>query len=108
MKQLPEIEKIDSKKEVSCQKRTIYNGRRKSVNFKADTDNLNIVAYRYRNNLYPNNNEIVVKLTEYQSLLVKRVYQLSYSDLFFNRCIVLDETTVHKENNHRQEWMFSF
>ena len=86
----------------------MYNGRRKSVNFKADTDNLNIVVYRYRNNLYLKDNEIDVKLTEYQSLLVKRVYQLSYCDIFFKRCIVLDETTVHKENNFRQHRMFYF
>ena len=52
MQQLPDIEKTDSKKEISCLKWTIYNGRRKvCVNFQTDTDKLNIVVYRYRNNL---------------------------------------------------------
>ena len=72
MQQLPDIEKTDSKEKISCLKWTIYNGRRKvCVNFQTDTDKLNIVVYRYRNNLYLKNNEIDLKLTEYQSLLAK-------------------------------------
>ena len=52
MQQLPDIEKTDSEKEISCLKWTIHNGRRKvCVNFQTDTDKLNIVVYRYRNNL---------------------------------------------------------
>ena len=94
--QLPDVEKTDSKKEVSCLKWTIYIGRRKvCVNFHTDTDKLNIVVYRYRNNLYLKDNEVDLKLTEYQSLLVKRIYLLSYIDILYKRCIVLDETTVH-------------
>ena len=67
MQQLPDI-KIDSKKETSCLKWTIYNGREVCVNFKTDTDNLNIVVYHYRNNLYLKDNEIDLKLTEYVTL----------------------------------------
>ena len=96
MQQLPEIEKTDSKEEISCLKWTIYNGRRKvCVNVQTDTDKLNIVVYRYRNNLYLKDNELDLKLSEYQSLLAKRVYLLSCIDIFYKRCIVLDETTVH-------------
>ena len=96
MQQLPDIEKTDSKQEISCLKGAIYNGRRNlCVNFQTDTDKLNIVVYRYRNNLYLKDNEIDLKLTEYQPLLAKRVYLLSYNDIFYKRCIVLDETTVH-------------
>ena len=51
MQQLPEIEKVDAENEISCLKWTIYNVRRKVViSFKTDTDKLNIVVYRYRNN----------------------------------------------------------
>ena len=97
MQQLPDIEKTDSKAEISCLKGTIYNGRRKvCVNFQTDTDKLNIAVYRYRNNLYLKDDEIDLKMTEYQSLLAKRIYLLSYLDIFYKRCIVLDETTVHK------------
>ena len=47
MQQLPEIEKVDSKNEISCLNWTIYNGRRKVyIGFKTDMDNLNIVVYR--------------------------------------------------------------
>ena len=96
MQQLPDIEKTDSKEELSCLKWTIDNGRRKvCVNFQTDTDKLNIVVYRYRNNLYLKDNELDLKLTEYQSLLAKRVYLLIYIDIFYKRCIVLDETTIH-------------
>ena len=96
MQQLPDNEGTDSKKEVSCLKWTIYNGRRKvCVNFQTDTDKLKIVVHRYRNNLYLKDNSIDLKLIEYQSLLAKRVYLLSYIDIFYKRCIVLDETTVH-------------
>ena len=96
MQKLPDIEKTDAKEEISCLKQTIYNGRRKvCVNFQTDTDKLNIVVYRYRNNLYVKDNEIDLKMTEYQSLLAKQVYLLSYIDIFYKRCIVLDEKTVH-------------
>ena len=96
MQQLPDLEKTDSKEEISCLKRTIYNGRRKvCVNFQTDTDKLNIVVYRYRNMLYLKDDEVDLKLTEYQSLLAKRIHLLSYIDILYKRCIVLDETTVH-------------
>ena len=47
MQQLPDIEKTDSREEISCLKCTIYNGRRKvCVKFQTDTDKLNNVVYR--------------------------------------------------------------
>ena len=96
MQQLPDIEKTDSKKEISRLKWTIYNGRRKvCVNFQTDTDKLNFVVYRYRNILYLKDNEVNLKLSEYESLLAKRVYLLSYIDIFYRRCILLNEATVH-------------
>ena len=96
MQQLPEIEKVDSKNEISSLKWTIYNGWRKlCINFKTDMDKLNIEVYGDRNNTYVKNTEMELKLTEYEKLLSKRVYLLSYIDVSFKRCIVLDETTVH-------------
>ena len=96
MQQLPDIQETDSKEKKSCLKWTIYNGRRKvCVIFQTDTDKLNIVVYRYRNNLYLKDNEFDLKLSEYQSFMAKRVYLLSYIDIFYKRCIVLDEKTVH-------------
>ena len=96
MQQLPEIEEVDSKNEISCLKWTIYNGRRKvCISFKTDLDKLNTVVYRYLNNTYVKDTEMELKMTEYEKLLSKRVYLLSYIDVFFKRCIVLDETTVH-------------
>ena len=95
MQQLPDIEKTDSKEEISRLKWTYYNGRRKvRVNLHTDTDKLNIVVYRYRNSSYLKDNEVGLKLTEYQSLLAKRVYLLSYIDIFYKRCILLYEKTV--------------
>ena len=47
------------------------------MNFQTDTDKLNIAVYRYRNNLYLKDNEVDLKITEYQSLLAKRAYLLS-------------------------------
>ena len=94
--QLPDIEEADSKDKISCLKWTIYNGRRKvSINFQADTDKVNIVVYRYRNSMYLKDTEMDLKLTEYKKLLAKHVYILSYIDIFYKRCIVLVETTVH-------------
>ena len=96
MQQLPDIENTDSKDETSHLKWTIYNGRRKvCVTFQTDTDKLNIVVYRYRNSLLLKDNETDPKMTEFQSLPAKRVYLLRYIDIFYKRCIVLDETTVH-------------
>ena len=94
--QLPDIEKADSKDEISCLKWTFHNGRRKvCINFQTDTEKVNIVVYRYRNSTYLKDTEMDLKLTEYKKLLAKRVYLLSYIDIFYKRCIVLDETTVH-------------
>ena len=67
MQQLPGVEKTDSKEEVSCLKWTIYNGRRKvCVNFQTDTNELNIVVYRYRIILNLKDNEVHLKSTECQ------------------------------------------
>ena len=94
--QLPDIEKVDSKDEIFCLKWTIYNGRRKvCINFQTDADKVKIVVYRYRNSTYLKDTEMDLKLTEYKKFLAKRVYLLSYIDIFYKRCIALDETTVH-------------
>ena len=94
--QLPDIEKVDSKDEISCLEWTIYNGGRKvCINFQTDTDKVNFVVYRYRNNTFPKDTEMDLKLTEYKKLHAKRVYLLRYNDIFYKQCIVLDETTVH-------------
>ena len=96
MQHLPDIVKNVSKEEISYPKWTTFFSRQNvCLNLKTDTDNLNDVVYRYRNNLYLKDNEVHLKLTEYLLLLTKRVYLLSYIDIFYKRCIVLDETTVH-------------
>ena len=96
MQLLPDIEKTDSRENVSRLRWTIYNDRRKvCVSFQTNTNKLNFVVYRYRNSLYLRDNEVDLKMTEYHSLLPKRVYLLSYIDIFYKRCIVLDETSVH-------------
>ena len=85
IQQLPDIEKTDSKEEISCLKWTINNGGRKvCVNLNTDTDKLNIVVYLYRNNLYLKDNEIDLKLTEYQLLLSKRVFLSNCIDIFYD------------------------
>ena len=95
MQRLPEIEVTESKQEIYRLNWTIDNGRKKvCVNFQTDTDKLNIVVYRYRNSLCLRNNEVDLKMKEYLSLLPKRVCCLSYIDIFYKRCIVLDKTTV--------------
>ena len=96
MKQLSRIEIVASKDEISCLKCKLYKGRRNEcISFNTDMDKLNIVVYRYRNNTYVKDTEMELKLTEYEKLLSKPVYLLSYTDVFLKRCIVLDETTVH-------------
>ena len=95
MQQLPNIDKTDSKEEQSRQKWTIYKGRRKVwVNIQTDTDKLNIVVYHHWNSSYLKDTEVDLKMTECQSLLAKRIYLLSYIDIFYKRCIVLDEAVV--------------
>ena len=72
MRNLPDIEKTDSKDEIFRLKWTVYNGGRKvSVNFQTDADKLNFVLYRYRNSLYLKDKEVELKMAEYQSLLAK-------------------------------------
>ena len=58
----------------------------------SETENSQLI---YRNNTYLNDLEMDLKLTEYNKLLAKRVYLLSYIDIFYKRCIVSDETAVH-------------
>ena len=94
--QLPDIEKSVSRDEISCLKWTIYNGRGEvCINFQTDTDKVNFVVDRYRNSTYLMDTELDLKLTEYKKLLAKRVYLLSYIEILYKRCIVLDETAVH-------------
>ena len=59
-----------------------------SINFHTDTDKVNIVVYRFRNNTYLKDTEMDLKLTEYKKILAKRVYLLSYFDIFYKRCLV--------------------
>ena len=107
--QFPDIEKFDSKDEIFCLKWTIYDGRRKiGINFQTDAEKLNIVVYRYRNNTYLKDTEMELKLTEYKKLPAKRIYLLSYTDIFYKRCIVLDETTVHNKTNSVKNGCFLF
>ena len=95
MQQLPEIEKVDSKNEISCLKWTIYNGRRKiCISFKTDMNKLNVVVYRYRNNTYVKDTEMELKMTEYKKLLSKRVYLLGYIDVSFKRWTISSEHFV--------------
>ena len=96
MQKLPEIEKTDSKEELSCLKWTIKKGSKKvCLRFQTNTEKLNVVLYRYRNSFYLEEKVVAVKLTEYQSLLSKQVYPLSYIDILYKRCMVLDETSIH-------------
>ena len=72
--QLPDIQNVDSKDEISCLKWTIYVDRRKvCIRFQTDTDKVNFAVYRYRNSTYLKDNEMDLKLTEYKKLLAKRV-----------------------------------
>ena len=96
MQHLPDIEKSVSKEEISCLKWTMYNGRKKvCANFQIYTDKPNFDVYRYRNSLYLKDDAIDLNLTELQMLSAKRFFLFRYFDIFYNRCIVLDETTVH-------------
>ena len=62
---MPKSEKIVFKIEVSCLKWTVYNGRRKVfVNYSTDSDNLNLVIYRYRHSTYLKGVEKEMSLTE--------------------------------------------
>ena len=97
MTHLPDIEETDAKKEFSCLKWTMYNGGRKvCVHFKTDRDNLKVVVYRCGNHLYFNDKEDDPKFTEYESLLEKRKILLKNIGIFFKRCIILVEKSVHK------------
>ena len=107
--QLPDIEKLDSKAEISCLKWTNNNGRRKvCINFQTYTNKVNILVYRYRNKTYLKNTKRELRLTECEKLLAKRVYLLSYIHIFFRRCIVLEATTVHNWFKFCRESTFSF
>ena len=94
MQQVAELEHCVN--EISCLKWTIYNGRRKTfAGFHTDTDKIDIVVYRYRNNTYLKDTGIELKLAEYKTLLAKLLYLSSYLDTFYKQCIVLDESTIH-------------
>ena len=92
--QLPDIEKTDSKEEISCLKWTKYNGSGRYVWTFRLIQTSWILSCSVTETIYEDN-EVDLKLTEYQSLLAKRVYLLSYIEIFYKRCIVLHETTFH-------------
>ena len=81
--QLPDIGTVESKDEIFGLNWTFYNGGGNvCINFQTDADKVNVVVYRYRNNTYLKDTEMDLKLTEYKKLLAKRVYLLSYTDVF--------------------------
>ena len=81
--QLPDIEEADSKAEIFCFKWTIYNGRRKlCIDFQTDTDKVNIVVYRYRNNMYLKDTEMDINLTESKRFLLSAF--TSWATLMFS------------------------
>ena len=109
MQQIPDLEKKDAKEEISCLNWTINDGRQKvCVNFKTDTENINLFVYHYRIDWHLTDNENDLKITENRTVLAKRVFLLNYFDVLFKRFIVLDETNVHKKNKLRQNLTFSF
>ena len=69
------------------------------MNFQTDTDKLNIVVNRYRNSSYLKDEEVDLNLTEYQSLLAKRVYLFGYIDIIYKRCLVREDTSVHNSKH---------
>ena len=74
MQQLSDIKTTHSKKRIILPKMDNIKWQGKVfVKFQTDTDKLNIVVYRFRNSFYLKDNEIDLKLTEYQSLLAKQV-----------------------------------
>ena len=44
-----------------------------------------------------------LEMTEYQKLLSKREFYISYIDLVFKRCLLLDETTIENGKKFRQK-----
>ena len=97
MHKLPDIEKIDSKNEFLRLNLTKHFSRQKvGKNYQTETNKLKIFVYRYRNNIYLKGSELELIITDYEKLFSKRVHLLSYLDVFFKRCIVLDETTAHE------------
>ena len=96
MQQLPEVRKFDSENEISCLRWIIFNGRRKiCVFYKSDTDYVAITVYRYRNNMYMKESDIELKSTEYNTLLEKKKYLLSYLETFSKKFILVEESTHH-------------
>ena len=71
-------------------------------------DKLNIVVYRYRNITYVKNTEMELELTENEKLLSELVNLLSNIDVFFKRCIVLDEATDPIQSTFHRKWRLSF
>ena len=82
MQILSEVEKTDTNEKYSCLKRTMLTGKKNCVNFNTDTGKLNVIVQRYWNNFYLKDIELALKLTQHQSLLAKRVFTLSYIDMF--------------------------
>ena len=108
MQQLPEVGKFDSENEISCLRWIIFNWRRKSCVFhKSDTDYVGITVYRYRNNKYMKDSDIELKSTEYNTLLEKKKYLLSYLETFSKKFIVVQESTHHNWYYFAGRWTSS-
>ena len=86
MQQLPDF---DSRDATSYLKWITCNSRRKvCVNYQTESDKLNILVYRYRNNIYRKDSETQLKMTEYRKLLCNRVNCLRHIDQFL--CVALN------------------
>ena len=97
IQQLPDIENVDSKDEISCLKWSFYNGRRKvCINFQTDTDKMNIVVYCYRNNTYLKDTEMELNLTEYKKLWLTAFTSSTSGALYWMKQLFIIKTNSVK------------
>ena len=96
MQQLPEVGYFDSEKELSCLSWIIFNGRIEVCVFcKTNTEYVGITVYRYHYNMYKKDSDIELKATEYNTILQKKKYLLSYLETVSKKFIMVEETIHH-------------
>ena len=102
-------EKVWFKRRFLFEKKTFYSAKRElCIKCQANEDKLNAVVYNYWNIAHTKLTKLLqLRKTEYQKRLSKRIYLLSFIDVFYKRYILLDGTTNRLWNRFRRKGVFS-
>ena len=97
---LPKLQDLDTKSQISQFEWTLHNGRQKIfLSYRSDIKKIDLIEYRRKGNTWKNNQNFQLEKKEYDNLVDFIPSVLSYVETFKKTCIIIDECTVENERS---------